>query len=130
MAEKSSQKVAEKSSHSGFARVPREVVCDSSLSHSAARVYAFLALGVAYGSVAGVGQRVIARRTGMDRSTVGSAITELAKRGHLTVVGSGRQRRMYVLNSTVFGQEQGRETVVVSSPTGRRYASVNVEEVA
>lgn len=131
VAEKSSQKVAEKSSHSGYARLPREIVTDTSLSHSAVRVYAFIALNVKHGTAARLGQRLIAKKTGMDRGTVATAITELVQRNHIVAAGTGARRKMYHLTSLVFGQKQrDGVTEVVSAPSGgQRYASIG-EEVA
>lgn len=131
MAEKSSQKVAEKSSHSGYARTPREVLLDKDLSHSATRVYARIALDVKQGTTAKLGQRLIAKDLGMDRSTVAAALAELQAQGHLVIVGTGQRRRVYHLKSAVFGQKQGCVTEVVSSPSGgKRYASITKGEVA
>jgi hypothetical protein len=132
VAEKSPRFPVEKSRHSGYARLPREVLTDTMLGHAAVRVYGFLSLGVGQGSVARVGQRLIASKTGMDRGTVAAGIAELVSRGYITVAAAKRGcRQGYVLNSGVFGQKQGKYTEVVSAPSGgRRFASVNVAEVA
>lgn len=132
MAEKSRRFVAEKSRHSGYARVPREVLTDAEIGPAAVRVFGYLSLNVRQGAVARVGQRRIADQIGMDRGTVATAIAELVGRGHVTIAAAKRGARQgYVLNSLVFSQKQGRVTEVVSAPSGgRRYASVAVEEVA
>lgn len=132
MAEKSPRFVAEKSRHSGYARLPREVLTDTEIGSAAVRVYGILSLGVQQGAVARVGQRLIASKTGMDRGTVATAIEQLVSRGHVTIAAARRgSRQGYVLNSLVFSQKQGKVTEVVSSPSGgRRFASINVEEVA
>lgn len=132
MAEKSTHFVAEKSRHSGYGRIPREVLTDCELGAAAVRVFGYLALNVRQGAVARVGQRRIAEQIGMDRGTVAAALLDLVSRGHVTIAAAKRGARQgYVLNSPVFSQKQGRVTEVVSSPSGgRRYASVVVEEVA
>lgn len=129
MAEKFSQKVAGKSSHSGYARIPREVLTDSSLSHSSVRVYGAISIRVAQGTTAKIGQRKLAAELGMDRSTVATALGELLSRGYLCIDGTGRRRRTYHLTSPVFGQKQrAGVTEAVSAPSGgRRYASVGRE---
>lgn len=97
---------------------------DCELSPEAKCVYAFLASAVWQGSTAAVGQRLISSRIGIRQQTVGLAIQELKQRGHMEVRGEGNERRFYILNSPVFGQKQGKEDVIVSSPTGPRFASV------
>ena len=124
--------MAEKSRHSGYARIPREVLADGKIGAAAVRVFGYLALNVSQGAVARVGQRLMASRMGMDRGTVAAGIAELVSAGHITIAAAKRgSRQAYVLNSPVFSQKQGRRTEVVSAPSGGlRFASVAVEDVA
>jgi len=120
--------VASKQSQFRYARTPESLLHDRVLSGTARLVYVEMALHVWQGSVARIGQRRIAQNLGFSRGRVSRGIEELAERGHVTVTGTGQSRRTYVLKSPVFSQKQGRETVVVSSPSGgRRYASVGSE---
>lgn len=56
--------------------------------------------------MARVGQRRIAERIGVARNTVDAAISALVECGHLKVLVCGKQRGMYHLTSTIFGQKQ------------------------
>lgn len=115
-----------------YGRIPREVLADRSLSAEAKVVYACLALTTFQGSVAYIGQRLIGEILGCSQASVSRRLRELERAGHIKQNDVGRGRRSFwELTSQVFGQKQGRETVVVSAPRGgRRYASVNREEVA
>lgn len=108
------------------------MVTDTELGHTAIRVYTFLSLGVGQGAVTRVGQRLIAKKIGMDRGTVVAAIAELVSRGHITVAAAKPgSRQAYVLNSLVFAQKQGKHTEIVSAPSGGyRYASIDRQEIA
>lgn len=72
------------------------------------------------------GQRAIAKRANISRSTVVEAIEQLSAQGFIEIVAASRGRRQfYILKSELYAQKQGKETVVASSPSrGRRYASV------
>lgn len=122
--------MAGKTSHLRYSRIPDSVLLDCDLTPAARCVYAFLARHVFEGKVARLGQRLIARKLGLNRETVESAIRQLAKRDHLVVVGDGKSRRMYVLSSDIFGQKQGIKTIIRSSPRGKRMVSVAAEDVA
>lgn len=95
-------------------------------------MYAELALWVFQGRTCSIGIRKIAERLGFSKTTVADAMDGLVQIGAIQVKsGQGRGKRsVYVLMSPVFGQKQGRVTEVVSAPSGKRYASVAVEEVA
>lgn len=115
-----------------YARIPREVLTDLAVSSDAKIVYAVLAMSTFQGSVAYVGQRRVGEILGMSQSTVSRRLAELERAGHIVQASAERGKRSHwELTSLVFGQKQGRETVVVSAPSGgKRYASVRIEEVA
>lgn len=115
-----------------YARIPREVLIDETVSSDAKIVYAVLAMSTFQGAVAYVGQRLIGQTLGISQSTVSRRLAELEGAGHIRQAPDTRGKRAHwELLSPVFGQKQGRKTEVVSAPSGgRRYASVNVEEVA
>ena len=115
-----------------YARIPREVLIDAGLSSDAKVVYAVLALSTFQGSIAYVGQRLVGTILGVSQPTVSRRLAELERAGHIRQAPAVRGKRAHwELLSAVFGQKQGQKTVVVSSPSGgRRYASVDVEEVA
>jgi len=122
------QKVTGNSGQIRYARVPESVLHDGKLSVSARLIYAEMALWVFQGSVTRVGQRRIAAQLGYHQETVSLGIQELVNRGHVKVLGKGKTRRSYILQSPVFSQKQGQETVVVSAPSGaRRMVSVDLE---
>lgn len=108
-----------------YARIPDSVLFDSDLTPSAIRVYAFLSRRVWQGTTTSVGIRLIAAKLKTGRSVVSEAVSRLAGKGHITITAHGKQRTLYALNSTVFGQKQGKEDVIISSPSGgKRLASV------
>jgi DNA-binding MarR family transcriptional regulator len=115
-----------------YARIPREVLIDATVSSDAKITYAVLALSTFHGAVAYVGQRLIGEILGVSQPTVSRRLAELEMAGHIRQAPATRGKRAHwELLSPVFGQKQGRATVVVSSPKGgRRYASVDIEEVA
>lgn len=87
-------------------RVPDSVLLDAELTPAARCVYTFIAGSVHQGTTAKVGQRLIARKLGFHQETVALAIKELELRKHLTVFGTGKERRGYHLHSNVFGVKQ------------------------
>lgn len=115
-----------------YARIPREVLIDARVSSDAKIVYGILAMATFQGSVAYVGQRLIGQTLNISQSSVSRRLAELERAGHIRQAPDTRGKRAHwELLSPVFGQKQGRETVVVSSPKGgKRYASVDREEVA
>jgi hypothetical protein len=72
-----------------------------------------------------MGVRRLSQLAGFHKDTVCSAIEELSSAGHITVIGNGKLRRIYNLNSRLFGQKQraGVEEVIGSPSGGRRFAS-------
>lgn len=108
-----------------FSRIPWTVGTDPKLSSFAVRIYAILAAHVFEGNTARVGIRALARYGAMSKNTANAAIIELQQRGHIQIVrmGSG-QRQMYVLQSEMFGQKQGKVDVVRSTASGKRFVSV------
>ena len=115
-----------------YARIPREVLIDAVISSDAKIVYAVLAMSTFQGAVAYVGQRLIGKILGTSQATVSRRLSELEKAGHIKQTPDGRGKRAHwELLSPVFGQKQGKYTEVVSSPSGgRRFASVDLQEVA
>jgi DNA-binding transcriptional MocR family regulator len=115
-----------------YGRTPDSVLSDERLSDFAKVTFAAISRGVWQGNVASVGTRRLAELLKTTQSRVARAVKELVARGCVENRRVKRgQRATYVITSPVFGQKQGRATVVVSSPKGgRRYASVDVEEVA
>lgn len=115
-----------------YARIPMDVLESKSLSDKAKLVYAYMAAWVFEGSVVRIGQRRISEVLGMSRTTVARKISELASAGFIFARTVQRgQRSYYSLASPVFGQKQGKKTVIRSSPRGdRRMVSVAKEDVA
>lgn len=119
-----------KRSDGWYGRVPASVSLDLSISSDAVRVYSLLALSVYQGSVARVGMRQMGQIIGKSAATVKRRIDELIRAGHIKAKeAKSGQRAYYELLSPVFGQRQGKQDVVVSSPKGKRLASVE-EKVA
>lgn len=116
-----------------YARVPTSVIHDVMLGAASIAVFSEMALWVFQGTTCSIGQRAIAKRLGLSRNTVSEAIKNLVERGHVEMCRpeSRGRRPVYVLTSQIYGQKQGKESVVVSSPSGgRRFASIDREEVA
>jgi len=109
-----------------YARVPDSVLRDDALSTSARCVYAVLARYTFQGTTVSIGHRRIAGILGLHKETVGTAIHELEEGKHIVIRGRGKARRVYHLQSTVFGQKQraGVEEVISSPSGGRRLATV------
>lgn len=120
---KSGQKVNGKSGHEHYSRTPDSVLYDKELSFGARCVYAVLAGAVHQGTTAKVGQRLIARKLGMHQETACLCLQELRDRGHITVVGEGKARRIYHLHSDVFGQKQRAGTEEIISYPRKRLVS-------
>lgn len=128
----SGRSVSSKVKHSSrwFARVPATVALDPALSSDAVRVFSLISLDVYEGRVARVGMRQMGRILGVSAATIMRRVKELLAAGHLRMSTEKGKRAFYEATSPVFGQKQGKRTVVVSSPKGRRYTSVDIEEVA
>ena len=113
-----------------FSRVEWSVTTDPKLSAHAVRVYNILAGQVFEGRTTAIGIRRIGKLGAMGKNTAQGAVLELIERGHVSVkaMGSGK-RSLYILNSPLFGQKQGKVNVVASHPkTGRkRMVSVAAE---
>jgi hypothetical protein len=126
---KSGQKVGGKSGQSvieKYARVPDSVLRDHALSATARCVYALLSRYTYQGTTVSIGHRRIAGILGVHKETVGTAIHELEGRKHIVIKGKGKTRRVYHLQSAVFGQKQraGVEEVISSPSRTPRFASV------
>ena len=110
-----------------YARVPREVVCDSGLKVLDIRVYCMLAGSVWQGATAQIGTRIIAGSIHASRTLVIDSLRRLEARGHIQKATVQRGKRgLYVLTSLVFGQKQraGIEEVISSPSRTPRLASV------
>lgn len=103
-----------------YARLPEEVLRDSTISAAAKVVYAELAMAVWQGSVARIGNRLIGERLGMSQMAVSRAIRELEGAGHLSKASERGQRGIWVLHSKVFGQKQGKVRDVIVRPNGTK----------
>lgn len=109
-----------------FSRIPRSVLYDLSLTPCDRLVYAALADQVWQGNVAKIGERLMASKLGISRSKVQASLKALLECGAVTKAESRiGNRNCYVLASPVFGQKQTREDVIVSSPRGQRYVSMD-----
>jgi len=117
----SGQNVVEK-----YARVPDTVLRDRALSPTARCIYAALSRYTYQGTTVSIGQRRIAGILGLHQETVGLGIRELEDRKHIVIKGKGKARRIYHLQSSVFGQKQraGIEEVISSPSRTPRLASV------
>lgn len=108
-------------------RIPLDVLHSSLVSAQAKVVYCEMASWVFEGTTCARGQRQIAGKTKLARSTVMVAIQELIAAKYIEVVSSAKpgKRQIYILKSPLYGQKQGHETVVASSPSrGMRFASI------
>jgi hypothetical protein len=115
-----------------YARVPREVVCDSNLKFLDVRVYSVLSGDVWQGTTATIGTRLIADYLQASRRLVIESLCRLEQRGHIAKARRRRGKRaMYVLLSPVFGQKQrhGAEEKAMG-PSGPRLVSVPKKENA
>ena len=126
---KSGQEVSGKSGQSAiekYARVPDSVLGDRALSPTARCIYATLSRYTYQGTTVRIGQRRIAGILGLHQETVGLGIRELEDRKHIVIKEKGKARRIYHLQSSVFGQKQraGIEEVISSPSRTPRLASV------
>ena len=97
----------QKSSRSGgYARIPRSVITDTTLTAEARVVFGVLALEdqiiAGASNTVSVGSRLIAQMTGFDKKTVLKALKDLAKRRHIGLSRGEKQRGLIVLTSPVF----------------------------
>lgn len=107
-----------------YARLPWNILTERTLPSDAKIVYAAIAGHAFQGNVAYVGQRRISLLTGFSQPKVSRLLKALSTHVEVRKDGPGR-RSFYVLNSPVFGQKQGKEDVIISSPSGgKRLASV------
>jgi hypothetical protein len=87
-------------------RVPDSVLHDGRLSFAARCVYGVLAGSVFQGTVATIGQRLIAKKLHCHQETVSAALRDLEQFGHIVIIRNGKQRHWYHLTSNLFGQKQ------------------------
>lgn len=133
---KSVRKVTGKSVHESenverFAMLVESVLYDKNLSANAKCVFSVLTRHIFSGTVAKIGQRRIGKLLVIHQQTVGLALKELEERGHVVIIGSGKQRRMYHLTSKRFGMKQRAldagesmiEDLIINGPR-RRLATV------
>lgn len=121
MGGKSGQKVGGKSGQGipeKYARIPDSVLHDTALSVTARCVYGILSRYTYQGTTVSIGHRRMASLLGIHKETVGNAIQELEGRKHIVIRGSGKSRRVYHLESSVFGQKQRADIQeLISSPS-------------
>jgi len=100
---KSGQEVNGKSGHSDhWNKIPDSVLHDKRLSTSARCVYAVLAGSCHHGNKVTLGQRRIAGLLGIHQETVGVALEELKRVGHIKIDGERQSRRVYTLLHSAF----------------------------
>ena len=114
---------------SKFARLPIEVLMDTSITGDAVRVYGFLSTQVWEGAVSRISQREIAQAMQVSQSKISRILSDLIRAGHVTNRSEGRGRRAwYVLTSSIFSQRQGKETILRSRPRSVQVVSVERAE--
>ena len=116
-----------------YAKVPMQVLTDTSISPRARVVYSFMA-GCAFdGPRVRVGQRFIAEAVGFSLGSVNHSIRELAQAGHLEpILGPSGKRSAYDLKSPVFSYTRARRYAGGLSSTVRAakaWAEVQDEKV-
>lgn len=114
-----------------YARIPRSVLYAAGVLTAEQRcVYGALADQVWQGRTASLGERLIAQKLGFARRTVQEALKVLIAKGFIRRSDKRIKRRWcYELVSPVFGQKQGKETIVAPGPSGHNRL-VSVEDVA
>lgn len=115
-----------------YGKLPAEVLCDQNLSDKATRLYGIIAMHAFQGATASIGVRRLSQfLPGATKSEVHRRLKELATLKYIQIrKAANGQRSIYFLPSPIFGQRQGRETVIRSSPKGSRMVSVALEDVA
>ncbi len=116
-----------------YAKVPMQVLTDTTISPRARVVYAFMA-GCAFdGPRVRVGQRLIAEAVGFSLGSVNYSIQELARAGHLEpILGPSGKRSAYDLKSPVFSYPRARRYVGGLTSTvraARAWAEVDDERL-
>ncbi len=108
-----------------YARLVKSVLYDKQLGFAARSVYGVLADHVFQGTTAKIGQRRVAKLLGCHQDTAAAALQELSDRGHIDIIGTGQQRRVYHLRSSRFGAKQraGVEETAPAPSGGRRLVS-------
>lgn len=119
--------VSEWSGSSVWGRIPGSVVRDKELSVEARLVFAELCLWSGNGKFSVIcGQRYLAEVLGIHQQTAGRALKDLAAGGHISIIGSGKKRRRYVLLSPIYRAEflvkgRGRQVVAARVEDGVIY---------
>lgn len=108
-------------------RIPRSILYAAGVLNPYERlVYAALADQVWQGNVACIGERLMVKKLGFARSTVQESLAGLIAKGFIEKSEKRlNNRNCYILLSSVFGQKQGREDVIVSGPRSKRYVSMD-----
>lgn len=104
--QKVSRKLVQEQRLEKYAMLVDSVLFDRKLSASAKCVYAILAKNAWQGNSVKIGQRLIASKLGFSKTTVNEAIFDLVDRKHVSMVGEGKARRIYMLTSNRFGHKQ------------------------
>ena len=115
-----------------YARIPLGILESRQISDRAKLVYCLLAAWVFEGSVARIGQRRVAKCLGFSQPSASRYLKELDKAGLIVPICEGNgNRNWYRLTDPIFGQKQGKETVLRSGPSGvPRMVSLAKEDVA
>lgn len=111
------QKPVQKSAKSGpesgtgfkqekYGRTPDSVLYDKSITLADRAIYTALAREIFQGNTVRIGQRLLARKLGVSKTTINDSIQELARKGHIVIAGEGKARRIYLLTSNRFGAKQ------------------------
>ena len=110
-----------------FGRAPIRAAADKRLKNSDIRLYVVMAARVWQGNVCRLSFSELAELSTLTKRTVIDAIKRLEKYGYIEAVDCKRERvvTFFVLTSDIFGAKQGREDVIVSSPRGQRYVSID-----
>ena len=90
-----------------FARVPENVLADTTLTHRDIRAYAAISLHAINKRIVHVGQRRLAELAQMDRRALRICLENLGKAGHISTSTHKLGRRgVYRLNSDIFSNGQ------------------------
>lgn len=110
-----------------FSRVPVTITSDPRVKDSDVRVYTVMAANVWQGNVCRLSFSDLSRASTVSKRGVIRSISRLLAFGYIKASGEKRERAVtfYVLTSNVFAQKQGREDIIVSSPRGQRYVSMD-----
>lgn len=112
-----------------YGRAPLTANQDRRLKNSDIRLYVAMAARVWQGNVCRLSFSELSELSTLTKRTIIDSIKRLERYGYIEAIGKKQERSVtfYVLKSIIFGQKQGREDVIVSSPRGQRYVSMDHE---